>query len=186
MFNRISQKLNRIQPQQIVNTTLVLIGLAADLISLGLFFGLFNAPIEGSNLYVNKREFLAWVLISIIYSVGFLNAVIRRRWRRLYGTEGTDHSIWHLAYFIDLTQGEEGQRKLRIFKRDFSFIYVVMFPITFLYARAVAASVTGTGVTSSPWGDVAFSALIAIPVAYAMMLITSAFDFALSMFRGDQ
>lgn len=185
-MERIASALHRVHPQQIVNATVVLIGLAADLISLGLFFGFLHTPVEGSNFYVNSREFLAWVLMAIIYSVGLVNAWVRRRWRRIYGTRGADHSVVNLFLFFEPFKDDEAQRRLRNFKRDFSYAYVVMFPITFLYARAVAASRDATGITASPWGDVVLTAFITLPVAIGTMIATSMFDFTMSLFKGDE
>ena len=65
-------------------------------------------------------------------------------------------------------------------------MYIVIFPITFLYARAINATANATNVTPSPWGDVLQAVFIAIPATVGMMIITSMFDFALSMFSGDQ
>ncbi len=189
VFHRLVIKLSKISPQQYVNTLLVLIGLAADLISLGLFVGVLHTPTSGSNFYVNSREFLAWTLIAIIYSFGFVNAVVRRRWRKLYGDDRADHSILNFFAWMDSTtfnsQREKRQLKIRNFQRDFSFLYVVMFLVTFLFSRAITATENATGLTSSPWGDIALSALIAVPVTLGMMIITSMFDFAMSMFKGD-
>ena len=74
----------------------------------------------------------------------------------------------------------------RMFKRDFSFLYVVMFPVTFLFSRAVTASDNATGMTGSPWGDLLLTAFLAIFVAIGMMVVTSIFDYTMSMFVGDQ
>lgn len=167
-----------------MNVVIVAVGLSADLIALGLFFGAVNTPATGSNFYINSREFLAWVLIAIVYSIGLLNAHLRRRWRGLYGSSRADHSVFNM--FAGLV-GYDRDRdiKLRNFQRDFSFLYVVMFPITFLFGRAVSATEHATGMTPSPWGDVILSAFLAIPVTVGMMIITSMFDFALSIFSGD-
>jgi Na+/H+ antiporter NhaD/arsenite permease-like protein len=85
-----------IHPQKYVNFLIVGIGLAADIISLALFFGAISTPASGSNFYVNSREFLAWVLIAIVYSIGLLNALFRRRWHKLYGNDQADHSILNI------------------------------------------------------------------------------------------
>ena len=91
--NRFFRYLITLHPQKYVNLILVLIGLSADLIALGTFFGAIHTPETGSNFYVNSREFLVWVLIAIVYSIGFINGMIRRRWRKLYGDTRADHSV---------------------------------------------------------------------------------------------
>jgi hypothetical protein len=189
LLDKLIAKLQKVPPQKYVNVIIVGIGLTADLISLGLFFGAINTPVTGSNFYVNSREFLAWVLFAIIYSVGLLNAYLRRRWRKLYGDIRADHSIFNLFAKIDTTtygpDKEQAHIKFRNFQRDFSSLYVVMFPVTFLYSRAITATQHATGVTSSPWGDISLSAFFAFPITVTMMVISSMFDFALSIFVGD-
>jgi hypothetical protein len=167
---------------------MVLIGLTADLIALGTYFGAIHTSPTGSNFYVNGREFLAWVLVAILYSIGLINAYVRRRWRRKYGDRIGDHSVLNLVYLftVEPFRDKESIIRSRNFKRDFSFIYVVMFPITFLFSRAISATNNATGLTSSPWGDVGLSAIINVFVALVMMIITSMFDFSMSMFLGDQ
>jgi len=174
-----------------VNLGLVLIGLSADLISLGLFFGILHTPETNSNFYINSREFLAWVLIAVVYSVGFVNAWIRRRWRRLYGTKRADHSVFNLFYWFRLNSVYFEKDKQvyetmgKNFKRDFSILYVFMFLFTFLFSRAVTATKNATGITPSPWWDLILSAIITIFVTLGMMIITSMFDYAMSIFLGD-
>ena len=138
---------------------------------------------------MNSREFLARVLIAIVYSIGLLNAYLRRRWHKLYGNIAADHSVLNLFAKFNIvfpSDKKKANLQFRNFQRDFSFLYVVMFPIVFLYSRAVTASVNATGITSSPWGDVVFVFFITFPVTILMMIITSMFDFALSIFVGDQ
>ncbi len=191
-MSRLIQFLKRTPAQNYINAIIVSIGLLADIISLGLFFGAIHTPETGSNFYVNSQEFLAWVLIALIYSIGLINAFIRRRWRKLFGIKTADHSVKNMLWISDLlltlagAKDEHSEVRARNFKRDFSIMYVIMFPITFLYARAISATVSATTITSSPWGDVVSAAFITIPTAIGMMVITSMFDFALSMFAGDQ
>ena len=177
--------------QQYINAIIVSVGLLADLISLGLFFGAIHTPETGSNFYVNSREYLAWVLLALVYSFGLANAFIRRRWRRLYGEKIADHSVLNFLYIFAQSDGlgrvdEASVTKARNFKRDFSLVYIITLPVTFLYTRAINATVNATNVTPSPWGDVLQAIFIAIPSTIGMMIITSMFDFALSMFSGDQ
>jgi len=196
MFVSVRQRINRfagylktLPTQRIVDITIVTIGLAADLIALGTFLGAIHTSPTGSNFYVNSREFLAWALIAIVYSIGFLNAIVRRRWRRLYGDERGDHSVFNVFAKTFIFLGDKETKleiKCRNFQRDFSFLYIVMFIVTFLFTRAVTATETSTGITSSPWTDLLTTALITIPFTFGMMVITSMFDFAMSMFAGDQ
>lgn len=189
MFNKIIAFLKNKPLQTYVNGLIVGIGLLADIISLALFFSALHTPVEGSNFYTNSSEYLAWILVAIVYSIGFLNAYWRRRWRKLYGDSKVDHSIFlNLGAFFEapLSYDKEKVQRSQIFKRDFSFLYVVMFPVTFLLSRAITASKNATGITGSPWGDLLLTAFISIFVAMGMMVVTSIFDYTMSMFVGDQ
>lgn len=189
--NRFFRYLITLHPQKYVNLILVLIGLSADLIALGTFFGAIHTPETGSNFYVNSREFLVWVLIAIVYSIGFINGMIRRRWRKLYGDTRADHSVLNLfakmsSPFLFKEEKEKVDIQFRNFQRDFSFLYLAMFIVTLLFSRAVTATESSTGITPSPWGDFIIVVLLTIPLTVMMMVITSMFDFARSMFLGDQ
>lgn len=170
--------------QQYVNALLVGIGLTADLISLSLFFGAINTSPSGSNFYVNSREFLAWLLLAVLYSLGIINAYIRRRWRTKYGGE-MNHSVLNLMWATGTNDEEESWKLVSNFQRDFSFMYVQSFLFTFLFSRAISASEFATSLTPSPWGDIMAAAGINIVVALAMMVVTSMFDFSMSMFVGE-
>jgi hypothetical protein len=76
--------------------------------------------------------------------------------------------------------------RARNFKRDFSFGYISMLPITFLFNRAVSATENATSLTPSPWGDLTLTAFNNIFVALGMMIVTSMFDYTMSIFAGDQ
>lgn len=191
MLEQQNSSLAKVQLQKYVNLMLVLIGFSADLIALSTFVGLLHTPVTGSNFYVNSREFLAWVLIAVVYSVGIINAWIRRRWRRLYGTSRADHSILNgLWWFEDLAsygmEKETAKIKGKNFKRDFSILYMFMFLFTFLFGRAITATENAIGITPSPWGDLFVTAIITIFVTFGMMVITSMFDYAMSIFIGDE
>ena len=190
-LNRIFHYLKVLHPQKYVNIVLTLIGLSADLIALGTYFGAIHTPETGSNFYVNGREFLAWVVVAIVYSTGLINAAIRRRWRRLYGDSRGDHSIFNFFSLFNLSDYSEKDRliariQFRNFQRDFSFLYVVMFAVALLINRAVNATEAGTNITPSPWGNLVATLFLNIPLTIGMMVITSMFDFAMSMFLGDQ
>lgn len=131
------------------------------------------------------------MLIAVVYSAGFINAVFRRRWRRLYGTSMADHSVFNVFYFflfLEIVSGPKEKKiaevKLRNFKRDFSIIYVFMFIFVFLFSRAVTATENATSPTGSPWGDLVSALGITLLVTLAMV-VTTMFDFTMSIFIGD-
>jgi hypothetical protein len=176
VLNRLIHFLKSVNPQRYVNIVIDSIGLLADSIALLTFFQIVHTPQTGSNFYVNSREFLTWVLIAWLYSFGLVNAYIRRRWRRKYGSGKTDHSILNvLSLMTPLTQSEK--EKAHNFKRDFSFVYLVMFLFTFVFSRAVTATEHATGVTPSPWGDFFLTVILTFPISFVMMAITIGAEF---------
>ena len=183
-FQRIVAFFRGIPTQKYINTVIVVIGLAADVISLALFFGAINSPPNGSNFYINSREYLAWVLVASVYSIGLINAWIRRRWRIKFGND-YGHSISNIVFFLGLSSDPKDSMKLQNFKRDYSVLFVLLFPFVFLFSRAITATENNTGITGSPWGDLAATVLTTSIVTPVMMLVTSMFDFTMSMFVGE-
>lgn len=192
-LNRFVAYLKSIHPQKYINAIIVIIGLVADVISLALFFEAIQTSPTQSNFYINSREFLAWALVAIIYSLGLVNAWIRRRWKEKFGNEMGSNSVFNFFAVISLgtsspifSDYEKHKINWNNFKRDFSFLFVVLFPIVFLFSRALTATEDATGITGSPWGDLLVSFLNTIWVTLLMMVVTSMFDFAMSMFVGDK
>ena len=193
IFQRAISYLKSIHIQKYINGVIVGIGLLANLISLGQFFNLIYTPPSASNFYVNSRESLAWILISVVYSVGLLNSWVRRRWRKKYSTGLGNNSILNIFAwsFISKSSFESENSKIarenwNNFKRDFSTIYVFMFLFVFLFSRVISATDNATGVTGSPWEDLVLALINTIWVTLVMMIITSMFEFTMSMFIGDE
>lgn len=173
--------------QKYASALVSLIGLAASIIQLYTFFAAVSTPQTGSNFYVNSREFLAWTLIAWVYLFGLGNALLRRRWRKKYGDERANNSVanffsWLLS-LVDSSQ--EYVLRGNNFKRDFSIVYTLNFIFIFLYSRAVTATETGTGITASPWGDLWASLGLTLLFTIPLMIVTSAFDYTLSIVWGD-
>lgn len=187
MLERVANYLRNVPLQKYVAGTVSLIGLLASLIQLYTFFGAIHTPETGSNFYVNNREFLAWTLIVWVYLFGLGNALLRRRWRRLYGDLRADNSISNFFYWLlSFTEGSEENRvRGKNFKRDFSIVYAPNFIFVFLYSRAVTATQDVVGVTMSPWGDMWAALGLAFLITIPLMMITSMFDFTLSVIWGD-
>ncbi|WP_420641404.1 hypothetical protein [Candidatus Leptofilum sp.] len=191
ILKRFIAYLKSIHIQKYINAIIIFIGLAADIISLALFFGAIQSPPTQSNFYVNNREFLAWVLVAIIYSLGLINAWVRRRWKEKFGNEKGDNSIFNFFAILELSNShssnyEKHKIKWKNFQRDFSFLFIILFPIVFLFSRALTATETTTSITGSPWGDLQIALFHTTWVSILMMVVTSMFDFAMSMFVGDK
>ena len=186
MLSRQLNYLRGVTLQGYVNALLAFIGLLANVVALGQFVGAFTTPPTGSNFYVNSREYLAWALLAVVYSLASINALIRRRWRGRYGRGFVGHSVFNLFLALqnDISE-DEAKLRLNNFQRDFSFMYVELFFFTFLFSRAIVATEYATSLTPSPWGDILLSAFINIFVALGMMVFTSMFDYAFSMFVGE-
>lgn len=187
MIDRLVTYLRNTSPQKYLSAAVSGIGLAASLIQLYTFFGAVSTPETGSNFYVNSREFLAWTLIAWVYLFGLGNAILRRRWRRMYGDIRADNSVANFFYWIGSFFDLDEEHKIRgvNFKRDFSIVYALNFIFIFLYSRAVTATQSSTGVTASPWGDLWAALGLTLLITVPLMMVTSAFGFVLSIIWGD-
>lgn len=187
MLDRIANYLRNTPPQKYLAGMVSGIGLLASLIQLYTFFGAIYTPETGSNFYINSREFLSWTLIAWIYLFGLGNASLRRRWRKLYGDLRADNSISNFFSWISslIEHDEESKIRGKNFKRDFSVVYAPNFVFIFLYSRAVTASQNAVGVTSSSWGDMWAALGLTFLITIPLMVITSMFDFTLSIIWGD-
>lgn len=187
VIDRVANYLRSTPPQKYFAGMVSGIGLLASLIQLYTFFGAISTPQSGSNFYINSREFLSWTLIAWIYLFGLLNATLRRRWRRLYGDMRANNSVSNFFSWITslIEGGEANQLRGRNFKRDFSIVYAPNFIFIFLYSRAVSASESAIGVTSSAWGDMWAALGLTLLITIPLMIVTSMFDFTLSVIWGD-
>lgn len=179
LFKQIKEYIQNLPFKTYVTVFLEGIGLFANTIAIIAFFGANNTPKDSPNFYINNQEFLVWSLIAGVYTLGLSSAGIKRRWRRLQKERGVveDHyrsyntSIFRSDYHRDM------------FVREFCFTLVIVFPLTYLYNRAMMAA-TSEG-TSSPWFSFGGALFILIPVTFAIMLASSIFDKALSLYAGD-
>jgi hypothetical protein len=157
------------------------IGLFANLIAILTFFGAVNTPEESPNFYINNQEFLVWSLVALIYTAGLLRARFKRRWRKRVYDAGIDEDSFaesdpRWLFF-------RGKVHFAMFKRDFAFTLATTFPITFLYIRALDAAYTEG--SASPWLSLSETATWCVPVTLGIMLSSSIFDKALSLYAGD-
>lgn len=156
-------------------------GLFANLIAIASFFGAVNTPKESSNFYINNQEFLVWSLIALFYTLGLLSARFKRRWRRKIegaGIEDTPFDSSDFGYpFIRSALHWE------ILVRDFCFTLASTFPLIYLYIKALDAAYTKG--TASPWVSLGETASFCIPITFGIMIASSIFDKALSLYAGD-
>ena len=135
------------------------IGLFANLIAIFSFFGAINTPKESPNFYINNQEFLAWSLVAAVYTLGLLSARFKRRWRRKIEEAGIEEEPFPSG-IVDVDFRSlffRGYLHWYMFVRDFCFTLAVIFPLTFLYIRALDAAYTKG--TASPWTSLGETAL---------------------------
>jgi hypothetical protein len=116
--------------------------------------------------------------------------MVRRRWRRLYGDIRANNSIKNFFYMFGsyglLDYDKEIDRIRGVnFRRDFSAVFVPNFIFIFLYTRAVTATENMTGITASPWGDLWATLGLTFVITIPLMIVTSMFDYVLSIIWGD-
>jgi hypothetical protein len=158
------------------------IGLFANLIAIATFFGAVNTPKESPNFYINNQEFLVWSLIALIYTTGLINARFKRRWRTRMLASGYEDEEFN---WYDHPQRLLFKSRLRqeMFQRDFAFTLVIAFPLTYLYIRALDSAYTKGA--SSPWTTLSETATWLIPITFGIIIASSIFDNAMSLFAGD-
>ena len=163
------------------------IGLFANLIAIAAFFGANNTPKESENFYINNQEFLVWSLIAGVYTLGLLSARFKRRWRRMMDEIGYEEVLFDKS--IGSSYGMINDVFFRsyyhrhLFVREFSFTLATTFPLIYLYIRALDSAFTDG--KSLPWVTLGETALACIPVTYGIMIASSIFDKALSLYSGD-
>lgn len=153
------------------------IGLFANLIAIAAFFGANNTPKESENFYINNQEFLVWSLIAGVYTLGLLSARFKRRWRRMMDDKGIEEDYNDNWVFF------RGRYHWNMYVREFNFTLAVIFPLSFLYIRALDAAFTEG--LASPWVTLGETLLACLPVTFGIMLSSSIFDKALSLYSGD-
>ena len=167
-----------------VMVMLELIGLFANTIAILTFFGAINTPKESPNFYINNQEFLVWSLVAGVYTLGLLSARFKRRWRRRIAEAGIEEEYYTNPGSGIIKTFFRGELHWEMFKRDFAFTLAVTFPLTLLYMRAWQ-SAQDFNLFASPWYSLSCSAFVCIPVTLTVMLASSIFDKALSLFAGD-
>ena len=180
-FQRIGEFFSNIPFKTYVTILLEGIGLFANIIAIVTFFGAQNTPQESPNFYINNQEFFVWSLVAAIYTFGLLSARFKRRWRGKLDSAGVKEKSFssddvrsilfrgHVHYFM--------------FIRDFCFTLVITFPLTLIYMRAIDAAYTAG--KASPWVSLGETLIACIPVTFGIMIASSIFDKALSLYAGD-
>ena len=162
------------------------IGLFANIIAIVTFFGAQNTPRESPNFYINNQEFFVWSLIAVVYTLGLISARFKRRWRRKLAEGGYEEEYYDKSNPYNMTFKKTFFRSplhYHMFVRDFSFTLATTFPLSLLYVRAMQAAVTEG--TASPWTSLGITVLTCLPVTFCIMISSSIFDKALSLYAGD-
>lgn len=184
-FHQIGEFFGNIPLKTYVTILLEGIGLFANIIAIITFFGTQNTPQESPNFYINNQEFFVWSLVAAVYTLGLLSARFKRRWRNKVEQAGYEEEYYDPnPYSATLKETFfRSEFHYQMFIRDFSFTLAITFPLTLLYIRAMQAAAT-KGV-ASPWTSLGITILVSIPVAFCIMISSSIFDKALSLYAGD-
>ena len=185
-FNRIGDYFRNIPFKTYVTVLLEGIGLLANMIAILTFFGAVNTPKDSPNFYINNQEFLVWSLVAAVYTLGLLSARFKRRWRRRLTEAGITEEHYDSDTELSgiIYQLFRSDLHWEMFKRDFAFTLAITFPLTLLYMRAWQ-SAQDFAVFASPWYSLGCTTFVCIPVTLAVMLASSIFDKALSLYVGD-
>jgi hypothetical protein len=182
-FSQIGEYISNLPFKTYVTVLLEGIGLFANLIAIASFFGARNTPEESPNFYINNQEFLVWSLVAGIYTLGLLSARFKRRWRYKLAEAGIEEEYWNHPGDSFRSTFFRSELHYYMFVRDFSFTLAITFPLTYLYIRALDAAYTEG--MASPWVSLGETFLASIPVTFFLMIASSIFDKALSLYAGD-
>jgi hypothetical protein len=176
---RVKEYVKNIPFKTYVTVLLEGIGLFANLIAVLTFLGALNTPTTSPNFYINSQEFFVWSLIAVVYMLGLISARFKRRWRWMIFEAGVEEKKYSFSQSVFF----RSNLHWHMFVREFSFTLATIFPLTLLYVRAMQAAATDG--TASPWTSLGITVLVWIPVTFGIMLASSIFDKALSLYSGD-
>jgi hypothetical protein len=184
-FHRIGEFFANIPFKTYVTMLLEGIGLFANILAIITFFGAQNTPQESPNFYINSQEFFVWSLIAAVYTLGLLSARFKRRWRRRIAQAGYEEEYYSPTPYDESFKKTFFRSELhyQMFLRDFSFTLAITFPLTLLYVRAMQAALSQG--TASPWISLGITVLAWFPIAFLILIASSIFDKALSLYAGD-
>lgn len=174
MLHRLKTNIKKIVPSRQIELFEMIIGLIVDVITLLSFIRVISIPPDSANFYINSQEFLVWSLIAAVYGLGFVNAKIIRRWRKLYKERKQSNTGRFFTRF-DLDA--------QMFNRHLALSIITTFPLTFLFIHA--AMVAGTNGAASPWAALFLAAFLEFFVALGMLVVAYGFDMALSLYSGE-
>jgi hypothetical protein len=122
-------QLNRLPRLRRFELFAAFVGLIADLIALSSYVGIVVKSPAPPGTPRGHEEFFVWMFIALVYSLGFINSHIYRRWRR---------SAPRRSRFDDDTT------------RRIALAALTSLPVTFVYLRALGAA--GGTTQQSPLG----------------------------------
>lgn len=185
IFQRIGEFFANIPFKTYVTILLEGIGLFANIIAIVTFFGAQNTPQESPNFYINSQEFFVWSLIAAVYTLGLLSARFKRRWRSRIAQTGYEEEYYNPSPYTASLKEMLFRSELhyQMFIRDLSFTLAITLPLTLLYVRAMHAALSQG--TASPWISLGITVFVWFPVAILIMISSSIFDKALSLYAGD-
>lgn len=165
---RIKALFSKTTVKQWVDFIAMFLGLLVDVIALLSYIGFVNTPSDSPLFYINNQEFLVWSLIAVMYGLGFFNAKISERWKEI----DTELDVITEAIETDIFSPLKLQDKKyflsqKLFSRRYALALITSFPLTYLYIRAVSASLSKG--TASPW--IAFSLTMVLSGLVALFVL---------------
>lgn len=164
-LEKLRAQLNRLSRLRRFELFAAFVGLIADLIALSSYVGIVVKPPAPPGTPRGHDEFFVWMFIALVYSLGFINSYIYRRWRR---------SAPRRSRF-------DGDTTRRI-----ALAALTSLPVTFVYLRALDAtygkpSQSPLGhYSSSSWEMLFLAARATLAVAPIIAFAAYAFDMVIS------
>ncbi len=136
------------------------IGLIVDLIALIGFVGLIVTPPKPSRASSGSDEFLIWMFIALLYSLGLINSLVYSRWRKRTRPSISENDLFRRIALAALTS----------------------LPVTYVYLRALEYA--GLVRPDSSWWTFLI-ALLMVPMAIAPLIafVGYGFEMVISAFE---
>ncbi|MBT3323494.1 MAG: hypothetical protein HN392_14505 [Anaerolineae bacterium] len=174
LFGKIKTSLSKVSVKRWIELIAMLIGLFVDVVALLSFISFVNTPKESPLFYVSSQEFLVWSLIAVLYSLGYFNAKISKRW------EDLNKEVKHIEIndFSWMFNKKRDFLKAQWFQRRYSLALITSFPFDYLYFRAASASFSQG--EASPWIAFILAFVLSPLIAVFVLLLGDIFRAALS------
>ena len=165
-FGQLKTELGKLSQVERFSLVATVIGLIVDLIALASYIDFVATEPESVELGLRNHDFLVWILLAILYSLGLLNSYIYMRWRG---------HVRATSLLVD-----------EITFHRLALALVTSFPFTYAYMRVIDAVWSSITNTSEPlaWSTLFGAGIMSFLVVPIVVVIAIGFEVILAAFVG--